>query len=155
MSQSKVLSVGFLPSKCWSWGAWSSSMLGHLWSLSILGHLYHPWLTCSPSHTGRDQDSANYGQVMSYPLHSNLQLQLGVLCSLLLFVVSLVDNGSGEPNPWALLPILYAHQKDEEERIRAGSESVYYLEGWRRRDILNGCHLSYLLALLGSATRHR
>lgn len=39
----KVLSVGFLSIKCWSRGAWCSSMLGHL---------CHPWLTCSSSHAG-------------------------------------------------------------------------------------------------------
>lgn len=129
VAQSEVLSVGFLSSTCWSRGSWSSSMLGHL---------YHPWLTCSSSHAGRDWDSAKYGQVMSYPPHSNLHPQLGALRSLLLCAVSLVNSGPGEPNPWAFLPILYAHQKGEKNRTRAGSESVYCLEGWGNRDILNG-----------------
>lgn len=93
--------------------------------LSMLGHLCHPWLTCSASHAGRDQDSVEYGQVMSHPLHSDLQPQLGLLHPLLLFVVSLANNGSGESNPWTVPPNLYGHQKGEKRRTRAGPESVY------------------------------
>lgn len=97
-------------------------------SLSSLAHLL--FLTCR-----------EYGQVMSYPLLSNLQPQLGALHPLLLFVVSLANNGSGESNPWTALPSLCAHQKGEKKRTRAGPEPVYSFEGWRRRDILS-CHLA-------------